>query len=473
MGRDAKLFLLTGHIAVLVLTVLAAWFAEERVLLVDSAYQLFYDINHESILINDHRFSMVLSQLLPWVLIKLQVPLRWIIVAYSLSFILIAYSCYLLTAYVLKDWKMAVLMLFGLLGMRATFFHCISETFQLMFFAPMLYALISYNGRTLINWVALVFTVLLTFFIHPVAAFFIVFIIGFRWIDQQRLELPTVVTAIILVACIMVKILIGQSGHDESFMPTSETLRYTLSHFLHLNSIGFFYIHFADFYIFPLVLWVVTLVGYLRTKCWWKLAFVGLFVPAFFAMSVVVYWQGDGPIGMERTYLPMFFFIGLAFLKDELPRLKAWRGQLFYALFAVLLVVTMVRMGTSTRPYANRLTEISKIARQARQENQHKLVVTRSTAERIFPINIWGLALESMLYTARDGADETVTVYMEEDDFDRSDSKLYDNPEVYLSVNWWKRWEVKNLNSYYFRLPEQGYKELTKTEEGYAIVSLQ
>ena len=462
-----------GHLPFLILIWLALWFAEERVLLTDSAYQLFHDINTSGILINDHRFSMVLSQLLPWVLIKLHVPLRWVIVAYSLSFILIAYGCYLLTAYALKDWKMAVLMLFGLLGMRATFFHCISETFQLMFFAPMLYALICHDGRMVFYWVALILWSLITFFIHPIAAFFIVFIIGFRWIDQKRLDIPTIVVSIVLVVCIILKVLIGQSGHDESFMPTGETLRYSLSHFFHLNSIGFFYIHFVDYYLFPLLLWVVTLIGYLRTRCWWKLAFVGLFVLAFFAMSVIVYWQGDGPIGMERTYLPLFFFIGLAFFRDELPRLKAWRGQLFYGLFAVLLIVSMVRVVTSTRPYANRLAEISKIAQQARQENQHKLVVTRSTAERIFPINIWGLALESMLYTARDGAGETVTIYMEEDDFDRSDRKLYDNPEVYLSVNWWKRWEVTKLNPYYFHLPEQGYMELIKTEEGYAIVPLQ
>lgn len=464
--------LLPVHAVLLALMGLALWFAEERVLLIDSAYQLFYDINHESILINDNRFSMVLSQLVPWGLIKLHTPLRWVIVAYSASFVLLAYVCFLLAGHWLGNKKVALLMLFTLLGMRATFFHCISETFQLMFFAPLLYALVCGEKRGWLRWIALVLTEIAAFFIHPIAVFFVVFIVLYRWICRRKFEMPIAVVSLVLVVCMTVKLLCGQSGHDQSFIPTSEVLGYAITHFFTLNSIGFFYAHFADFYFFPLLLWLLTLVGYARSRQWLKLAFVGLFVMGFFAMSVVVYWQGDGPIGMERTYLPLFFFIGLVFLEDELPRLRRWQKMVFYVLFAVLITVSLVRIGISTRPYANRLAEISTIATQAREEGQQKLIVTRTTAEEIFPINIWGLALESMLYTARDGADQTVTIYMEEDDFDRSDEDLYRNPEVYVSVNWWKRWEVKDLNPHYFQLPSQGYKELMKTEKGYEIAPL-
>lgn len=472
MERLPKYSLLPVHAALLALLGLALWFAEERALLIDSAYQLFHDINHESILINDNRFTMVFSQLLPWLLIKLHVPLRWVIVAYSAGFILIAYACFLLAGHWLKNRKASLLMLFTLLGMRATFFHSISETFQLMFFAPLLYALVCSEKRGWLRWVALVLTEVAAFFIHPIAVFFIAFIVLYRWICRRKFEMPIAVATLLLVACMAVKLICGQSGHDQSFVPTGETLTYALTHFFKLNSIGFFYAHFIDFYLFPILLWLLTLTGYARSRQWLKMAFVGLFVAGFFTMSVVVYWQGDGPIGMERTYLPLFFFIGLAFLEDELPRLHGWKRGLFYILFTLLIIVSLVRIGASTRPYANRLAEIGTIAAKAREEGQQKLIVTRTTAEEIFPINIWGLALESMLYTARDGADQTVTIYMEEDDFDRSNNDLYLNPEVYVSVNWWKRWEVKDLNPHYFRLPPQGYKELVKTEKGYEIAPL-
>ena len=460
-----RLFLIAGHVAMLAWLALAVWFAEERALLIDAAYQLFYDINHESMLINDNRFSMVLSQLLPWLLIKLHVPLRWVVVSYSASFVLLCYGCYILAAHVLKNWKMATLMVFALLGSCATFFHCISETFQLMFYAPLLYALTKSTFR--FRWLAMVLVEALAFFIHPVAAFFILFIIGFRMIDGHRLRIDAtvVVLAVTLVALVVLKLLVGQSGHDESFMPTGETVKYALTHFFTLSSFGFFRRWFL-IYLFPVVLWLLTMVGYARRQQWLKMLYVGLFVAGFFVLSVVVYWQGDGPIGMERTYLPLYFFMGLPFLEDELQQLAGWRRWTVASYFLLMLVIAFVRLGTSFHRYTNRLQEVKQIATYARSQGQQKLLVTRSTADRLFPFNIWGLALESMLYTARDGAENTVTLYMEEDDFDRTDDDLYCNPEVYVSVNWWKRWEVKDLNPHYFVLPPQGYKELTVDAEG-------
>lgn len=473
-------YLFVGHAVFWVFGFLALWFAEERVLLTDSAYQLFHDINSGGMLINDNRFSMVLSQVLPWLMIRLHIPLRWLIVGYSASFVLICYACYLLVAHLLKNPVAAVLMVFVFLGVGATFFHCISETFQLMFYAPLLYALMRYDAgdatwRQTLRWLTIVVVEALAFFIHPVAAFFVLFLIVWQIFDGKQLHIDAtvIVTAVNFVLLLVIKLLAGQSGHDESFIPTGETLKYALGHFFHLNSMGFFFSNFTGYYLFPTLLWLITLVGYARNRNWWKLAFVGLFTIGFFAMSVVVYWEGDGPIGMERSYLPLFFFVGLPFLEDEWPRMKArWQQWIFLGCFVILLVHSILRIGSETPHYVDRLQEIKKMAVYARGQGQYKIIITRSTAEAAFPFNIWGLALESMLYTARDGADQTVTIYMEEDDFDRTDADLYQNPDVYVSVNWWKKWSVHDLNPYYFQLPAQGYMELKKIEEGYQLAPL-
>ena len=65
-----------------------------------------------------------------------------------------------------------------------------------------------------------------------------------------------------------------------------------------------------------------------------------------------------------------------------------------------------------------------------------------------------------MLLTAQQGPEHTVTIYKEDDDFDRTNSDLYNNPDCYIAVNWWKQWWIKDLNPRYFYLPPQGYKEL-------------
>ena len=470
-------YLLMSHIAMVVMIIFSVVFAFERVLLVDSAYQLFYDINHYSILINDYRYSMFLSQLLPLLLIRLHAPLSLVVVAYSLSFMVIAYACFIIAAHTLRNIPAALLMVFTFVSMRSTFYHCISETFQLIFFAALLFALMQHtphDTRTshIVHHALLVLLTALAFFIHPIALFFIIFLIGYRMVSGERLSLDAtgITVSISLAVCLAIKLIVGQSGHDTGFIPQHDELIFAITNFFTLNSIRFFYNHIWPFYFLPIILLIITLVFYARRQRWLAFTFLSLFMVMFFAMSVIVYFEGDGDIGMERTYLPLTFFAALPFFCEVVPTFSRRSNTMFFIIMAVMITISMVRIATKSRHFTQRLDEIETIATIARSQEQHKLLVTRTTAEQIFPINIWGLALESMILTACDGPDQTVTIYMEDDDFDPADP-LYSNPATYVSVNWWKQWQVSELNPNYFHLPPQGYKLLTHNEE-YVITPL-
>ena len=478
-------YLLLGHLCFLVLLVLAAKYANVRVLLTDSAYQVFYDINHPGMLINDSRYSMVLTQILPWIAIHLHLPLKLVIISYSVSFILVGYACWLLTAYVMKQRQAATLMLFVLLGIGGTFLHCISESFQLMFYVPMLYAWMCYGNRRqeagdkeirekVLYYIIMALLVALAFFIYPMAVFYILFAVGFRLLEGGRphVDKPAIATLVFLVCYIVLYWLIGASGHDSEFVPTLPVIFDSLLHFFSLGSFGVFRDLFFPIYLVPTLMLLLTLVGYLRGRQWWKLAFVGLYAVGFLVAACIIYQTGDSLISRERYFVPLFFIVGLPFLVDELPRFSKWQKQLFFWVLVALLCLSFVRILKYVHIYEPRLEAITEVSQMAERQGQHKLLVTCSTAEEVFPEDIWGLALESMLFTAQQGPEHTVTIYKEEDDFDRTDADLYLNPDVYVAVNWWKRWEVKDLNSYYFQLPAQGYKELVKIEEGYALVAL-
>ncbi|MBR1550303.1 MAG: hypothetical protein IJ634_06660 [Bacteroidales bacterium] len=476
-------YLLLGHVCMILLLVLSVVYANVRVLLTDSAYQVFYDLNHPGILINDSRYSMVLTQILPWLAIHLHAPLWLVVVSYSASFILVGYACWLVTAYAMGQRKAATLMLFVLLGIGGTFLHCISESFQLMFYAPMLYGWMCVGGEKLGmksgKWkvgyyLILALLVALAFFIYPMAVFYILFAVGFRLLEggKPHIDVPALATAALLMAYIVLYWIIGPSGHDSEFVPTWDVVLHSLRHFASLGSFTTFLILFARIYFVPTVLLVLTLIGYARGRQWWKFAFLAGYTLCFFVSSCIIYQTGDSRISRERYFIPLFFIVGLAFLVDELPRFSQRQRQWWFCIFVALIVFAFGRIMHYVHSYELRLEAIAEVTQMAERQGQHKLLVTRSTAEEAFPLDIWGLALESMLFTAQQGPEHTVTIYKEEDDFDRTNADLYDNPEVYVSVNWWKRWEVKDLNPYYFRLPAQGYKELVKTEEGYALVAL-
>ena len=133
-------YLILGHLTFFALFILSFILANERVLYVDSVAQVFEFIRDEGFEIYDKRYTMYLFQALPVLAIKLHLPLPVVVYSYSFSMPVIGYLLWLITVYFLKDRKIGILMLFVILGIRQTFFHAISETFQLMFLASFLYA---------------------------------------------------------------------------------------------------------------------------------------------------------------------------------------------------------------------------------------------------------------------------------------------------------------------------------------------
>lgn len=483
---STRKYLLLGHLSMAVLFVMAVLFANERVLLSDSAYQLFYDINHRGMLINDSRYSMVLTQLLPWLAIHLHLPLRLVVITYSVSFVLVGYACWLVTAYGMKQHNAATLMLFVLLAIGGTFLHCISESFQLMFYVPMLYAWMckSDGVKPFTYYAVLALLVALAFFIYPMSVFYILFAVGFRLFEegnafhltlrskQIALNRPALITLALLAFYIILYWLIGPSGHDSEFVPTWDSFSQSLLHFTALGSFQAFRSLYFQLYLVPTLLLALTLLGYIRSRRWWKALFVGGYALAFLVASCIIYQVGDSLISRERYFVPLFFIVGLAFLEDELPRFNSWQQKSFFVALIVLLALSFVRIHHYVGLYQPRMEAIAQVTRQADAQGQHKLLVTRSNADQLFPLDIWGLALESMLYSAQQGPEHTVTIYKEEDDFDRSDTSLYDNPDCYVAVNWWKQWWVSELNPRYFTLPAQGYKELLPDTAGYRFAEL-
>lgn len=108
------------------------------------------------------------------------------VISYSVSFVLVGYTCWLVTAYGMKQHNAATLMLFVLLAIGGTFLHCISEPFQLMFYVPMLYAWMckSDGVKPFAYYAVLALLVALAFFIYPMSVFYILFAVGFRLFEE-------------------------------------------------------------------------------------------------------------------------------------------------------------------------------------------------------------------------------------------------------------------------------------------------
>ncbi len=457
-----RIYRLLGHLSFLILFAFASIWAAARVCYTDSAYQLFDLVQTGTFSVNDGRFSMVVSELLPLLCLKLHLPLGCVVTAYSLSFLLMACICYLLALYALKDKGSALLMLLFFIGMNATFIHCISETFQLLFAAALLYAMLSHRLQHRGNTCILLYDVCLLgltafcVFIHPVAVFFMAFIWLYVWVDEKfRLRRETVVVLLSAIACTAAKFLIPSKGaHDATFLLPLPELLAQLPNFLHFGSLHFFKAHLGNYYFLPVLIFIWTSVRYIRHRMGWKAFFYMGFNLFFFFITLWIYFAGDGPIGMERSFLPLFFFVGLPWVKEVLPALEEKSGKWVALVLACVVLLSVVRMGLSVCHQQKRLDDIDKVLVQARKDGARKVFVSRSDADAMGLEYSWGTAVESLIYTTlRYGKDGCSNLFIYED---LSLLQIYElgTTDRFAFVPWWIYLKMEDLNTDYFPLPE-------------------
>jgi len=477
---SSKKDLLLGHIIFIALIIFSIVFVYERVFYMDSAYQLFEMIKQGGFHQNVRRYSMYFAELLPLLAIKLNLPLKTVILSYSLSFTLIGYGFWLLTTYVLKNRYVGIIMLLIMIGMKHTFFHTISETFQLMFFGAFLYAWITsrFAEKKEMKYKILYYSIALLMmtlcmFIHPVALFFLIFIAGVFILNNKFSNQEKTIITILMLGIISLKYFtIEQGSHDTDY---NMELREFLGHCINIyriSSTKWFVLHFIEFYWAPALLLVVALVHYIRNKQYRNLCFYFGFTFFFMIITLVLYYNPDSEIGRERSFLPLVFFCGLPFMKDIFPKLSLKWSNVFFIGLTLLIGIGFVKIAAAGTSYSERLKKIDEIVAFANKTGQKKLVMDKELSHTIFPFYNWATGFESMMYSAVLSPDSTVNFYIEEELNTQRDNPKFLNASYFLAVPWWTFWEIKDLNPNYFKLPAQSTKELMIEDGNFVIKDL-
>ena len=465
-----------GHLVFLLLGIMAIVFAKERVFFSDSAYQVYTMVKDQTFSISVDRYSMYLSQLLPFFLIKLNAPLWLIVYSYSISFILIFYILWLIVTYKFKNEKVGILMLFTILGIATTFIHCLSELFQLMFYASFLFACIMYEPQiknkiisTIVYYSLIFITTGLCFFIHPTAIFFIAFIFGFRFLEKKDKLSKTIAFAVIFIGWFIFKLTCYKEGnHDSHFY---NDMKGFLDIFLSLfeqNKTHMYFKNIHNFYFIPLLLITISTVFYIKNKKYLKTFFIVGFSLIYWVIACVFYHNEVGRIEMERSFLPLFFFAGIPFLIDVFPKISLKKDTIFVGVFCFLLLFSFYKMGACLRKNRWRIAHCEEVIKFAQENNAKKLVVTADNASELGINNGWALSLETILLSSMYDPNGTVSIYKLDNDFDRNDEYLTD-PNIYYFAEFWMYWPISEINKKYFNLPYEPTKELS-IENGKMVI---
>lgn len=448
-ARTARLI---GHLGLLAFLALSILMAHERVLLTDSAAQLFELIQRGTFVIYDHRYTMAITQLLPLLGIKLGLPMPILIILYSSAAPLLAYLAFLLLAYRWHNTRSALLLLLPLVCLRHTFFHAISETYSLMIYATLLHALLQRHSHTLLHNGALILCIAACVFIHPIGMFFALFLLGYHLVDFRfRPTSSLLIAAAVLIVSAIVKLQLP-SGHDSSYMPTLADVAYRLTHPSELPVLRGLVTTPCGF--FALIFYAAALIWHYREHRWSLMAWGLVFNVAFFLLSVVVYHSDTGHIALERTWLPLVFFAAVPLTNRHFPILAP---RYLLPVACAMLLLTYVRITVLSHQYSHRLDAMQTLVDTNRNQGRHKIVVPRKDFESHFRYNSWATAFETLILSSLSSPDSSATLYLEEEEPFRTDHPDYQATDAYLAVPWNRLWKYTTLNPRYFHLPAQPY----------------
>lgn len=460
-----------GYIFFGFMFVFAISLANERIINSDAAFYLFKLINFEHFNIEHGRYSAIISQLIILPFIKLGVSLKALVVIYSVSFVLLFFLVFLVILHGLKDESAALcLMLLLVVGLSHPMYRPVSESTQGLVYSILLAGILWYPGfnnndkrrNNTIQLTLSTLVIILCFFSHPITVFPLAFIVGFYILDRHKLGsfIPWTLILVILILFGIKSISGGSSGYESEKLNQLSEIKQNLVNFSEIYSTKFLHKKISSTYLIPLILLVLLNLYYLMEKKWLKLILLDAFCTGFIVIHNLVFLIGSD-IELEKNFMTANFIILFAFSKDLYP----WsRGQGLKILFLALILGWSAKIILEpVNIYKDRIRYYKTLDDYLQMHEGTKFYTTENQIDNSKILFMWGVGFESLLISALDGPEEVKTIYPFKESTDLPD--YINDPNLYLCVHFWPRWDIHSLNRKYFQLPQEKYKKINLPEK--------
>lgn len=347
-----------GIASYIFLTIFSLSFYKERVIFADIAYHLFHILKDGDFLGGNYRYGAVVTQIFPYMCSKLSVPLNTTMIIYSVGFALYYLTCYILCGFVLKQYKIAlVLLLSQTLFVTDSFYWIQSELPQGLAFICVLSAVLtSFNSTSLIAKLMIIASLsVFAVFFHPVVWIPATYMAVFFMMHKTEIRDKRVFYsgALIFAIAYFLKLQLLKVPYESNAMSGTENIFALLPRWAELPSSEIFLQKLAGHFIWiPLSMFIINIV-YLYRKNWLQLLFFNGFIVSYVILVTTTY--GDGStvtFYFENLYLPLGIVIALSMIYDVFGTLPQ---KLCYALFVAILLSGVARIYHHHHVYTNRL----------------------------------------------------------------------------------------------------------------------
>jgi hypothetical protein len=408
----------------------------ERTLFLDNAFQTFLMISDGRIEINANRWPAIIVRFLPFVFIKLHLPLKAVLWAFSISYVLFHFILFSIVNYVLLDKKAAVLLLATItLPVVHGFFWCNSELVLGLSLLVLWTALVSSQKQKMSLCMLPVLV-----WIHPLVLFPFAFLILYYLKTSSDNRRFLLFSSAVYFLLYWVKDHYFLSWYDgiKKAAFNKNLAEYDFGDF------GFFELILNTPHWIPIVVLVLAIMLTLYKKLWFEAFSTLLF-------SIVYLTVLDISTGPQESSFEFYteinfyviFFIS-CFMLIQNFNYKTSVG-LRYILILSCFFIPLVNWISVSAFYADRIDWYNSIL-----ELGDRKIYNSADFKDAPLVMSWASAFETLLISSINGKSQSILIHHNPDKY--RDSLSFD-----ILLTEYKSYPIDSLDTYYFNLEKKSY----------------
>ncbi len=438
------------------LALMSILFFRERIGHIDMAFQTFLILKSGGLEVQSGRFGAIVTQFWPWLAQFLGLPLKAVMIAYSLGHVLWPTILFVFCIRIGQfSWAMALLL--GQVMMTTQTFWWLSEMPQGL---PFLIALFAWLDKQAAlksirfwQWPLWIGAVITTFYFHPLIlwpACFLCLFLALR--DGDKWPIWAVTAIYFVVVAICKYFVLKPDWYDVQAMARANAFASLWPHWFDLKSNHDFVawcIH--DYYWLPIGC-IINMHHYATQRKWPLLAISTFFPVGFLFLVNVPHHESTHQFYMENLYLPLATAISIPLCLDAV---KNWSSRTYqYILILAICITGVARIGLARHEWTQRMLWEKSFLQQSAQNASFKWVVPEKQNHRDTLKMAWSTPYEFLLLSALDGPDKARCLIIT-DDPSRFDT-LMSRKDLFLGT--FKNYPFEQLPVRYFKLnTENGY----------------
>lgn len=420
MELNARKINFTGIATYLALALLAVLFYKERMILFDDAYHTFEIIRTRSLAIQGNRFGAAVTQVWPLLAVLLNLPLKAVLIIYSLSFVLYPFLVFLISLRYFRSPQIALCtLLFSVLLTAHTFYWLISEFVQGCFLVMLFYGFLLHKGKTrhihpleLVLVTGLIVTIA---FFHPLMAVPFFYLGVFFFFSEKSISTRLIALAFITFIAVLLfkKYFIPVSSYDASKMETLRYFKTLFPDYFRLKVNYLFLKNCVRHYYFLLPLLLICSVVYLKGKNYVKLLLLLSFFAGFLLLVNITGHLWPDPFYMEASYQCLGLFVIFPFVFDVLPLFKS--PKVAYACISGIVLIRVAHIGLSHQPYTERLAWNERLLEETGKGHSKKLIIHSQSVPMEVLRTTWASSYELLLLSSLEKPENARCLIIDDD----------------------------------------------------------